>query len=165
MSTYPQNPHIMWIYTYISLCLYLIVSMCIFVYCFLLELLFTLINILPDLMSVSQSCCFYFATFCSIGQAGWIRGIAAGADNSYCLLGLQPSILLGAVYDLASYQRAFYHELVKINNNLLRPLSKSCMLSPIFSLSCQFFLFLLHVNNDLVFRCVLLFNLDTVNVV
>ena len=71
---------------------------------------------LPDF-----SGCVLFLTL----QLGWTRSLAAGGDNCYCMLGISQPVAVNALYELAASERAFYQELVKINSNLLKPLTKS----------------------------------------
>ncbi|KAK7113743.1 alsin-like isoform X2 [Littorina saxatilis] len=58
-------------------------------------------------------------------KVGWVRCVEAGGDNCYSMLGTHPPVTMSALYELASSERAFYQELVKINTNLLKPLTES----------------------------------------
>ncbi|XP_076459413.1 LOW QUALITY PROTEIN: alsin-like [Babylonia areolata] len=60
-----------------------------------------------------------------IKKLGWVRGLSAGGDSCYCKLGASQLSSVSAIYELAASERAFYQELVKINANLLKPLTRS----------------------------------------
>ena len=96
---------------------------------------------LPDF-----SGCVLFLTL----QLGWTRSLAAGGDNCYCMLGISQPVAVNALYELAASERAFYQELVKINSNLLKPLTKS---GEVFFFFLFSFLFLFYFMNWYFMTC------------